>query len=72
MIVRRDLSPLQDDRLGYIEAIAIQPLCLACHGNVLAPDVAAHIKEEYPKDEAIGFGVGDLRGVFWVEYPKTE
>lgn len=66
------LVPLPNDRQGYVEPIAVQPLCLACHGKSLAPDVAAHINEAYPKDEATGFEVGDLRGVFWVEYPRTE
>ncbi len=66
------LVPLPNDRLGYVEPIATQPLCLACHGSTLAPDVAAHIAEAYPQDEATGFEAGDLRGVFWVEYPKAE
>ena len=30
------------------------------------PDVAAHIAQAYPEDQATGFEVGDLRGVFWV------
>jgi hypothetical protein len=68
-----DRSPkvvkLPDDRMGYVEPIALQPMCLACHGASLMPDVAARIKETYPDDQATGFAVGDLRGVFWVEYP---
>ena len=66
------LVHLPNDRLGYVEPIVLQPLCLACHGKFLAPDVAAKIKEAYPEDEATGFEVGDLRGVFWVEYPEAE
>jgi hypothetical protein len=50
----------------------LQPLCVACHGKFLAPDVAAIIEEAYPEDQATGFEVGDLRGVFWVEYPEAE
>ena len=61
--------PLPNDREGYVEPIMIKPLCLACHGEKLAPEVAAHIKEAYPQDEATGFDEGDLRGVYWVEYP---
>jgi hypothetical protein len=63
---------LPDDRLGYVEPIETQPLCLACHGESLAPDLAALIEEEYPEDRATGFNEGDLRGVFWVEYPEAE
>ena len=66
------LITLLNDRLGYVEPIATQPLCLACHGKSLAPDVAAHIAEAYPEDQATGFEAGDLRGVFWVEYPEAE
>jgi len=66
------LVPLPNARLGYVEPIATQPLCLACHGKSLAPDVAAHIAEAYPEDQATGFEAGDLRGVFWVEYAEAE
>ncbi len=63
---------LPDDRSGYTEPILVQPLCLVCHGEALAPDVAARIEALYPQDEATGFRAGDLRGVFWVEYPAAE
>ena len=66
------LVTLPNDRLGYVEPIATQPLCLVCHGKSLAPDVAAHIAQAYPEDRATGFEEGDLRGVFWVEYPAAE
>ena len=66
------LVPLPNGRMGYVEPIVVQPLCLACHGKSLAPDIAAQIKEAYPEDEATGFDVGDLRGVYWAEYPAAE
>ncbi|HSM30311.1 MAG TPA: DUF3365 domain-containing protein [Woeseiaceae bacterium] len=56
-------------RWGYVEPIAVQPLCLTCHGSTLAPDVAAQISDLYPDDRAVNFEVGDLRGVFWLEFP---
>lgn len=65
------VSDLPNNRVGYAEPIMVQPLCLACHGKVLAPDVAAGINESYPGDEATGFEVGDLRGLYWVEFPKN-
>jgi hypothetical protein len=58
-------------RYGYVEPIMTQPLCLSCHGSSLHPDIAATIGELYPDDEATGFSEGDLRGVFWVEFPET-
>ncbi len=63
---------LSKNRWGYVEPITVQPLCLACHGSALAPDVAAQISDLYPEDRAIGFAAGDLRGVFWLEFPGEE
>jgi hypothetical protein len=63
---------LPDDRLGYVEPIMLQAMCLACHGEVLSPEVAARIEEAYPDDQATGFAVGDLRGVYWVQFPADE
>lgn len=61
---------LDGDRIGYVEAIETQPMCLVCHGNALAPELAAALKETYPDDRATGFSEGDLRGVFWAEFPR--
>ncbi len=54
--------------IGYVEPIVTQPLCLACHGEALAPAVRARLAAQYPADEATGFRTGDLRGLFWVEF----
>ncbi len=63
---------LSANRSGYVEPILLQAACLTCHGEVLAPAVAARIDELYPEDRAVGFGVGDLRGVFWVAFPSSD
>ncbi len=63
---------LANNREGYVEPITMQPLCLACHGETLAADVAAQIEMMYPEDEATGFKVDELRGVYWVEYSAVE
>ena len=63
---------LENNQEGYVEPIFIAPLCLACHGKMLEPDVLTHINEAYPEDEATGFDVGDLRGVYWVEYSAAD
>jgi hypothetical protein len=61
---------LGEDRVGYVEAIVTKPLCLTCHGETLAPEISAELESHYPEDQATGFGEGDLRGVFWVEFPR--
>ena len=63
---------LGNDRSGYVEPIILQPLCLTCHGDNLAPEVASRIEALYPTDRAVGYQVGDLRGVFWAEFPVVE
>jgi len=62
---------LAADRSGYAEPILAQPLCLGCHGEAVAPALASRIRELYPADRATGFRIGDLRGVFWVEFPAA-
>ncbi|MEO1246760.1 MAG: DUF3365 domain-containing protein [Pseudomonadota bacterium] len=57
---------------GYVEPIVMQPLCLACHGPALPPELEAEIDEHYPDDRATGFEAGDLRGVFWVEFTPAQ
>ena len=56
----------QGREFRFMKAIPTQSLCLACHGETLAPPVAAKIAELYPNDRATGFSEGDLRGAFVV------
>jgi hypothetical protein len=58
---------LGDGRWGYAEAIWMQPQCLLCHGEAIAPDLDAKIRARYPDDDARGFAAGDFRGVFFAE-----
>ncbi|HWS26236.1 MAG TPA: DUF3365 domain-containing protein [Xanthomonadales bacterium] len=55
--------------LRYMQGIATEAPCLACHGQTLAEPVAQAIKAHYPEDAATGFREGQLRGAFWVEVP---
>ena len=59
---------LDAGRHGYVEPIAIKPMCLNCHGKDIDREVVARIDALYPEDRARGYAVGDLRGVFWVEF----
>lgn len=60
---------LGNGRAGYAEPIITAPLCLACHGQDIAPEVQAVLAQHYPEDQATGFEAGDLRGIFWVTLP---
>lgn len=60
---------LDGDRVGYVEPIYVQAMCLMCHGDNIAPDIAAEIDRWYPEDGGSGFAEGDFRGLFWAEFP---
>lgn len=54
---------------GYYPIIA-NNLCMQCHGDTeseIASETLAMIKELYPEDQAVGYKVGDLRGIWVVE-----
>lgn len=51
---------------GYVEPIYLQPMCATCHGTNVDPELLATIRAHYPEDRAVGFEVGELRGLFWV------
>lgn len=57
--------------LHYAKAIAVQPMCVTCHGT--AQDIPAALAEkiriEYPDDQATGYSVGKLRGAVVVTRP---
>jgi hypothetical protein len=56
--------------VGYAEPIVVQPLCVACHGEALAPALRERLAERYPSDRATGYRVGDFRGLFYAEFAK--
>ncbi len=60
-----------EGRLGAFLPIRVQRVCMTCHGpeDTLDPAVRTALARHYPEDDATGFGVGDLRGWFWVEVP---
>ena len=64
-------SALAEGEFRYMKAIPTAPVCLACHGEVLAPEVSAKLAELYPHDQATGFRLGDLRGAFAIVKPLT-
>ena len=55
--------------LRYLKPILVQPECLNCHGNPndMMTDVKELIMQKYPSDKAVGYSIGDLRGVVSVK-----
>ncbi|MBL4661206.1 MAG: DUF3365 domain-containing protein [Alcanivoracaceae bacterium] len=48
----------------YMQAIETKKICLLCHGESIAPELASKITELYPDDIATGFKLGSIRGAF--------
>ncbi len=57
--------------LRYAKAIAVQPMCVTCHGSKddIPAALAEKIRLEYPQDQAVGYSVGKLRGAVVVTRP---
>ncbi|MBX7192084.1 MAG: DUF3365 domain-containing protein [Sandaracinaceae bacterium] len=62
---------LEDGHARVLRPIVIEAPCLACHGETIAPEVAAILDARYPSDPARGYRVGDLRGALWAEVAST-
>jgi hypothetical protein len=52
----------------WMRAIPTQKMCLQCHGETIAPEVAAAIAARYPEDRATGFREGELRGALSIRW----
>jgi len=48
----------------FAKAQIAEPLCLACHGQTLAPEVAKLLAKHYPEDLATGYEAGQIRWIF--------
>jgi hypothetical protein len=60
------------DKIGVLRPIAEREMCGVCHGPLerLSPRVREVLADRYPRDRAVGFREGEIRGWFWVEMPK--
>lgn len=58
----------------YMRAIGVREPCLVCHGpDAAIPEaVRSMLSENYPRDEAVGYQVGDLRGAVSVKRPLKD
>lgn len=75
----QSIKPRLVERNGqavYYHPIKIKNgLCLNCHGQKdknLEVETYIQIQNEYPKDEAIGFQMGDLRGLWKIKFDEAK
>ena len=59
MLVHAEIA---GDWYRYMQAQAVEPLCLMCHGTDLTEPVRAILSEYYPDDWATGYVLGQVRG----------
>lgn len=50
--------------------LVTQGVCLKCHGSDINAEIQGEITRNYPKDKAVGFQEGSLRGVIVSEIKK--
>ncbi len=55
------------DVFYWAKPILLEQPCTTCHGSAVEPALAATITDYYPNDQATGFAVGDVRGIFSVK-----
>jgi len=61
------------DKVTTYYPIITDSKCLACHGvpgDDISPATGAVIEAAYPEDQATGYGVNELRGLFVVTMPR--
>lgn len=59
----------------YAPILVSVPLCLSCHGQPgrdIQPEVLEQLKISYPRDEATGFSLGQVRGLWSVDFRRTD
>jgi len=59
------------DRVGLLRPIEVRKRCLACHAprEKLDEGTREWLARAYPRDRALGYALGDLRGFWWAEAP---
>lgn len=62
-----------DGMVAFYAPIMTQPLCLSCHGNpgeTVNPEDYSYIQNLYPEDQATGYSINDLRGMWAIKFEK--
>lgn len=70
--LKPEVSVLNGKITGYYPIITNQ-MCMQCHGSEndqIAQETLAKINELYPNDQATGYGVGELRGIWVIEMDR--
>ncbi len=69
--IEKEVTPITeriDDKIHFYYPIETNDMCLQCHGksNAISNDVAQQLANLYPNDEATGYEVNQVRGVWHI------
>lgn len=68
----KDIKVVEEGNTTRVyKALITNGVCLKCHGQNVSKEIKDMIAISYPKDQAMGFKEGDLRGVVVAEITKT-
>lgn len=74
--LEENVQEVDGDYILYTKPITIEsPLCLTCHGEVgkdISPEHLQEIRKLYPGDKAVGYKMGDFRGMWSIKLSKKE
>lgn len=67
------VQQVTDDTYRYYQPLVVNQLCLQCHGTeeTMSPETRAQLAARYPEDLAVGYSLGELRGVIRVSVPAS-
>jgi len=72
--MQSNVQTLEGDKYLFTKPILVEnALCLTCHGtfeNGLLEETKEFIKSKYPEDQATGYNIGDLRGMWSITISK--
>ena len=60
----------EGDTTRVYKPLVTKGVCLKCHGNDISKEIQGEITTHYPKDQAVGFKQGSLRGMIVAEIKK--
>lgn len=70
---KKEIKPIaleKGDKIQFYYPIETNTMCLQCHGKQIKPEVSRQILKLYPKDLAVGYNEGELRGIWSITFDK--
>lgn len=61
----------EGDTTRVYKPLLTKGVCLKCHGSETSHEIQEEIKRSYPKDQAVGFKEGSLRGMIVAEIKRV-